>query len=111
DVQEWTAIRDDARRDVKQALEQPIAGSDQRRDVIDMAYANARTAGIGHVLWLGVKSLHEFEPPPGPPGTLICNPPYGERIGEEKELHGLYELLRQVLAERCRGRTAFALTA
>jgi putative N6-adenine-specific DNA methylase len=75
-----------------------------------MAYANARAAGIGHLLWLDVKSLHEFEPPKGPPGTLICNPPYGERIGEERELVGLYRKLGEVIRERLSGWNVWVFT-
>ena len=39
----------------------------------------------------------------------MCNPPYGERIGEGKELRGLYGLLGEVFA-RCRGWTAYVFT-
>ena len=41
---------------------------------------------------------------------MACNPPYGERIGEEKELRTLYRTLGQVLRERCSGWSAFVLT-
>ncbi len=41
---------------------------------------------------------------------MVCNPPYGERIGEEKELRTLYRTLGQVLRERCSGWSAFVLT-
>jgi 23S rRNA G2445 N2-methylase RlmL len=34
-------------------------------------------------------------------GTILCNPPYGERIGEEKELRGLYQTLGEVFREHC----------
>jgi putative N6-adenine-specific DNA methylase len=110
DVTEWTAVRDDARRKMGQALEHAIAGSDQRRDVIDLAYANARAAGIGHLVWLDVRALHEFVPPNGPAGTMICNPPYGERIGEEKELVGLYRQLGEVIRERLSGWSVWVFT-
>ena len=39
---------------------------------------------------------------------ILCNPPYGERIGEEEELMGLYRLLGEVF-ERCRGLAAVGL--
>ena len=41
---------------------------------------------------------------------LVCNPPYGERIGEERELVGLYRLLGDVFAQRCAGWTCFVFT-
>jgi putative N6-adenine-specific DNA methylase len=40
----------------------------------------------------------------------VCNPPYGERIGEEKELRDLYQTLGQVLQQYCVGWTAFVFT-
>jgi putative N6-adenine-specific DNA methylase len=75
-----------------------------------MARTNARAGGVAHVLRFTVQDLRDFRPPPGPPGTILCNPPYGERIGEEKELHGLYKLLGDVLRERCAGWTAWVFT-
>lgn len=110
DIEQWTALRDDARRKMRTELEHPIAGCDQRRDVVDMAHANAKAAGIGHLLWFDVKSLHDFEPPKGPPGTLLCNPPYGERIGEEQELVGLYRKLGEVIRERLEGWNVWVFT-
>lgn len=86
----WNAIRDDARRAVRKELPAPIAGSDVRRDAVDLAVMNARAAGVGHLLNLQKLELREARPPSDVPGTLVCNPPYGERIGEEEELVGLY---------------------
>ena len=41
---------------------------------------------------------------------LLCNPPYGERIGEEKDLRGLYRSIGEVLAERWQGWQAYVFT-
>ncbi len=40
----------------------------------------------------------------------MCNPPYGERIGEERELKALYEVLGEVFRTRCRGWQAYVFT-
>jgi putative N6-adenine-specific DNA methylase len=93
DVRLWTQIRDEARQTIAKRLEHPVVGTDARRDVIDHARTNARAAGVGHLLTFEVRDVRDFSPPVGPPGTLICNPPYGERIGEEKELRGLYRTM------------------
>ena len=55
--------------------------------------------------------LREFRPPEGRPGMLICNPPYGERIGDERELRPLYRLLGEAFADRCRGWTCCVFTS
>jgi putative N6-adenine-specific DNA methylase len=102
DVRLWTDLRDEARRSVGKRLAQPVVGSDARRDAVEFARTNARAAGVGHLLRFDVRDVRDFQPPDGPPGTLICNPPYGERIGEEKELRGLYRTLGDVF-RRCPG--------
>ncbi len=110
DVGLWTSVRDEARRQVKAQLPQTIAGSDVRGDALHFSQTNARAAGIGHLLEFTRRDLADFEPPPGPPGIVICNPPYGERIGEEKDLVPLYKTLGKVFRERCKGWKLFVFT-
>jgi putative N6-adenine-specific DNA methylase len=110
DVGLWAALRDDARQGVRRALPAPVLGSDVRGDAVGFATRNARAAGIGHLLHFDRRDVRDFRPPEGPPGVIVCNPPYGERIGEEKDLRGLYRLLGEVFAERCRGWTAYVFT-
>jgi putative N6-adenine-specific DNA methylase len=110
DVRLWTALRDEARGGVAKRLDAAILGSDLRRDVIAAATGNARAAGVGHLLRFEVKDVREFQPPEGPPGTILINPPYGERIGEEKDLRPLYRAMGQVFQERCPGWTAWVFT-
>jgi putative N6-adenine-specific DNA methylase len=110
DIGLWTTLRDEARRGVLKPLRAPIIGSDIRRDAIAFSESNARAAGIGNLLHFEVKDVRSFRPPHEPPGIILCNPPYGERIGEEKELRGLYRTLGQVFRERCAGWNAFVFT-
>ena len=42
-------------------------------------------------------------PPPGAPGLVIVNPPYGTRIGDKKPLFALYGALGTVLKTRFSG--------
>jgi 23S rRNA (guanine2445-N2)-methyltransferase len=109
DVALWAELRDEARRQVLKRLPAPILGSDARRDAIEFSISNARAAGIGHLLKFTIQELRTFQPPEGPPGILVCNPPYGERIGEEKELRSLYRAIG-ALIQRCPGWTGFVFT-
>lgn len=111
DIQRWTELRDEARRQIASKLLAPIVGSDIRQDAIAFARTNARAAGIGHLLRFERKDVRDFQPPPGPPGVLVCNPPYGERIGEEKEVRALYRALGEVFRERCQGWKVFVFTS
>jgi putative N6-adenine-specific DNA methylase len=110
DIRLWTSIRDDARGGGGKQLGHPIVGSDVRVDAIEFARTNARTAGVGHLLRFDRRDLAEFRPPDGPPGTFICNPPYGERIGEEKELQVLYSMLGRVIRDRLAGWDVWVFT-
>jgi putative N6-adenine-specific DNA methylase len=110
DVELWTELRDEARRGVLKALVAPVLGSDVRRDAVHFATGNARAAGIGHLLRFTVQDVRDFRPPEGAPGVLVCNPPYGERIGEEKDLRSLYRTLGEVFRERCAGWKVFVFT-
>jgi putative N6-adenine-specific DNA methylase len=110
DVGLWAELRDEARRGVAKKLPAPILGFDAHRDSMHFSTTNARAAGIGHLLEFSLLDVKDFRPPPGPGGVLICNPPYGERIGEEKELRSLYRALGEVFRERCQGWKAFVFT-
>jgi len=107
----WNAIRDDARRVVRKELPAPILGSDVRQDAIDFAQSNARAAGVGHLLKFEKHDVKDARPPGNEPGVLICNPPYGERIGEEKELIGLYRAIGETVAQHWRGWKLFVFTS
>jgi putative N6-adenine-specific DNA methylase len=110
DIELWTSLRDEARRSVGKALPAPILASDARGDAVSFATDNARAAGIGHLLRFEKRDIRDFHPPEGSPGVILCNPPYGERIGEEKDLFPLYRLLGEVFAQRAVGWTAYVFT-
>ena len=96
----WNAIRDDARAAVKKELPAPIIGTDVHKGAVELAKQNARNAGVGHLVKLERLDLKDARPPASSaPGAIICNPPYGERIGEEKEWVPLYTRLGEVGAK------------
>ncbi len=111
DVGLWAAIRDEARLGILKQLPVAIAGSDIRSDAIDHAQTNARAAGIGNLVAFERRDIADFFPPAGPPGVVLCNPPYGERIGEEAELRPLYRGIGDTFAQHCRGWKCFVFTA
>jgi putative N6-adenine-specific DNA methylase len=111
DVSLWTALRDDARSQILKRLKAPILGSDARADAIRHSMRNARSAGLGHLLQFDIRDIRKWRAPDGPPGTLICNPPYGQRMGEAHELSGLYHCLGKVFRQQCRGWNVFVFTA
>ena len=43
-------------------------------------------------------------------GTIIINPPYGERLDEESNLESLYQLMGDVLKQNCPNSNVFLLS-
>jgi putative N6-adenine-specific DNA methylase len=107
-VAEWTAIRDEARAGVLKALPAPVRGGDLRADVVAHAERNAAAAGVGHAVKFERADVQRLTLS-GPPGVVVCNPPYGERIGEEKELIPLYRSIGD-LAKRSPGWAVWVFT-
>lgn len=58
-----------------------IIGVDINERVLGMARANIQAAGLSNTIELHKRDFKDFEAPELP-GVIVCNPPYGERIGE-----------------------------
>lgn len=108
----WRALVDEARARRAEARERPLRlyGYDTTGPSLAAAADNGARAGLGDALSLERRPLGLAEPPPGPPGMLVTNPPYGVRLGEERELGPLYAELGDVLRHRFLGWSAWVLT-
>ncbi len=79
-------------------------GSDRDPGAVGMSHANAVRAGVGAITSFLPLTLGECRPPPGaPPGLVMVNPPYGERLGDRKSLMPLYRQLGEVMRGRFSG--------
>ena len=108
----WSAVREEARKQVRSRLPAAILGSDIRRDAVEFARENARAAGVGHLLRFDRLEWRQARPPRDcDPGWLVCNPPYGERLGEEAELKPLYRQLGEMAAAHWPGWRLAVFTA
>lgn len=87
----------------------PILGREAEAAVLEQARANATAAGVAGWIDLQVGDCRDFQPPDRP-GVLVCNPPYGERIGEREQLEQLYADLGTMLKQRCSGWTLWLLS-
>lgn len=74
-------------------------GSDSDARVIQRARTNARLAGIGELITFEVKDVAQLTNPlpKGPYGTVLSNPPYGERLDSEPALIALHSLLGRIM--------------
>ncbi len=87
------------------AYESRFYGSDVDARVIERARRNARRAGIGELIDFDVKDVAQLNNPlpKGPYGTVISNPPYGERLESEPALIALHSLLGRIMKSQFGG--------
>ncbi len=78
-------------------------GSDRDAGAVRMASANAERSGVAAYCDFSCAPISDLNPPEGPKGIVMVNPPYGARIGNKKLLFALYGALGQTLKTRFRG--------
>ena len=77
----WSALRDEALAAGGKAAPAAVSifGSDVSHRMVDFAQRNAERAGVAAAIeFRGGDALQRM--PPAPAGTIVLNPPYGERI-------------------------------
>jgi len=87
----------------------PILGLERDPQVLEQARANAAAAGLADPIALQQGDFRDLIPPAGP-GVLVCNPPYGVRLGADDDLEALYADLGRMVRERCGGWTLWLLS-
>lgn len=95
----WDALKADTAKNTPHKF----YGRDRDAGAIANSAANAKRSGVGDVTDFLQLSISDLEPPNGPKGLVILNPPYGARIGSKKPLFALYGTLGAVLKERFKG--------
>jgi len=117
DVCVLLALRGEARSRAKAALPFPIEGADRHGGAIAIARRGAEAAGVGSLVRFSVAEAAVWTPTCSRPAsdgeraplTVLCNPPYGERIGEGADLVASWRDLGRFLTARCGGARAFVL--
>lgn len=85
----WYDAMDEANERVDKNIETDIQGYDIDGEVVKAARANAKLAGVDHLIHFQRRPVSELNHPKKY-GFIITNPPYGERIEEKANLPGLY---------------------
>lgn len=98
----WREVTTEAQVRARRGLQETTSrffGSDIDRRVIEMARANARRAGVAELITFNSNDVSKLVNPlpEGPRGTVISNPPYGERLESEPALIALHNLLGRIM--------------
>jgi putative N6-adenine-specific DNA methylase len=101
----WQKIKDDGLRLHRELPKKLISGSDIDGHVVYAArkninaYKQGQKVEIQQADFRDLAEMRDY--------TIVCNPPYGIRMGEEKELPEFYQSLGDFLKQKCQGSTAY----
>lgn len=74
-----------------------IKGYDIDHRMVDIASNNAEEAGLSDIITYKQMQVRDFTAK-SPYGVIVGNPPYGERLGEKKEVERMYREMGQAFA-------------
>jgi len=105
----WEQLKQEAKQQEFSQLSAGIYGYDRDRDVLKQAQTNAKNCNLQQQIHWSQIELSAVEPPLDR-GIIICNPPYGKRIGDTKALGSLYKQLGDIFKQRFKGWVAYVLS-
>jgi len=88
----WQLLLQEADRQRLESIPIRICGVDISPQAIAAAKKNAAQAGVSDFVDFTVQPMQELQAPAAN-GLILCNPPYGERIGQKETLGDLYREL------------------
>jgi len=102
----WKKLHEEATERAEIGMAKPplwIRGYEADPRLIQPARNNIERAGLSHWIKIYQGEVATFEPRPdqNQKGLVICNPPYGERLGDEASLLYLYQNLGERLRQAC----------
>lgn len=101
-------IYEEARREILPKLTFEMIGSDIDSKQVREASANAKKAGVGKDIAFHRSEISDVNPP-SPPGVLIINPPYGERMSVD-DIKSFYQSIGDALKQKFNGYDAYVFT-
>jgi 23S rRNA (guanine2445-N2)-methyltransferase / 23S rRNA (guanine2069-N7)-methyltransferase len=112
----WTALineahkREEAAEEWLKTKKVHLEGRDLDGKMMRIAQSNAHRAGVGDLVRFTHGDVRELTTPTDT-GLIICNPPYGQRIGHNTQLLPLYSDFGRALRENCGGWNVSVLIA
>ncbi|HWI54701.1 MAG TPA: class I SAM-dependent RNA methyltransferase [Desulfobacteria bacterium] len=91
----WQQARQEALSLEKRDRKLKIIGTDINEKALSMARYHAKEAGVEDQIHFQCMPLSEVRTK-SKYGYIICNPPYGERLGDNKEVEKLYKEMGQL---------------
>ena len=109
DAAAWTALTSKTSR--RAAPAKPfLFGYDRDEEVLEKARANARLAGVENWISFQKRDARELNAPAVEAGTLLTNPPYGERLEDLEDVKRLMFEFSRTLKTQFKGWDAWILS-
>ena len=108
----WSRVQKEAQDRRAEAADSRIVlrGFDNDPAAVRAAIENVERAKLRRVVHVERRDLAQLTRESGDTGLLVANPPYGERIGDQQRLAGLYQLLGEKLRSQFEGWKAAVFT-
>ena len=106
----WQQVRLKVRKGERKEIPGRIIATDISLEAVRAAGVNAGRAKMGRYIQFR-QCPFEDTPIPEEKGLVVMNPPYGQRLGEEADLIGLYGGIGDFFKERCGGYRGYIFTA
>lgn len=100
----WQQAREEAQAGENTDIETQIQGYDIDDEMVSIARANAKLAGVEHLVHFQRREVEKLSHAKKY-GFILTNPPYGERLEEKEKLFSLY----QTLGERYRALDSWSM--
>ena len=94
----WQQARERAESAIRTDTHYEVYASDIDEDILDTVYENALRAGVEEHLSIFCADVRKIQKPEGRRGTIVCNPPYGERLMTPAEAEQLYRDMGRAFA-------------
>jgi 23S rRNA (guanine2069-N7)-methyltransferase / 23S rRNA (guanine2445-N2)-methyltransferase len=91
----WARAREEARDLAQPPLAEPIEASDRDEAALALARRAAAKASVSEAIRFTRRDFREIASP-RQHGSLVTNPPYGDRLGEADEVRSLYRAMPEV---------------
>ena len=101
----WFRIKDKAEKGIRPLPEGLLAGSDMSAAAVRTAKVNLQALPFGDRVTLetldfrNLATLQDM--------VVVCNPPYGIRLHEDKDISYFYRLLGDFFKQKCKGSSIF----
>lgn len=106
----WNDLRSDLKNKSEKDFDGRIIATDHDVRAVNATRKNARTAGVDHLIEIKKCDFKETEIPSDKTGVIMLNPPYGDRIGNEKDLEPTYEGIGDFFKQEATGYWGYVFT-